>query len=108
MIYEYRVYEAVAGRLPDLHRRFEDHTLRLFERHGFRVVGLFTWELGEPSDQLVYILAFDDLAHRERSWAAFSADPEWQAAKTNSELNGPLVARIRSSILKPTAYSPEP
>jgi hypothetical protein len=46
MIYEYTVYEAAPGRMADLHTRFRDHTIRLFERHGMKVVGSFAHEIG--------------------------------------------------------------
>ena len=36
MIYEYRVYETLPGKLPDLHKRFRDHTTKIFERHGIK------------------------------------------------------------------------
>jgi hypothetical protein len=107
MIYEYRTYEVVPGRMVDLHARFRDHTVRLFARHEIVPVAFFTPRLGGASDQLIYILAFSDLAHRERAWAAFEADPEWQQAKSDSEGDtGPLVVRVRAEIFAPTDYSP--
>lgn len=109
MIYELRIYEAARGRMPDLNARFRDHTLGLFERHGIESVFYGTQVIGGASNELVYVLRFDDLAHRERAWAAFEADPEWQEAKAASEAEaGPLVERVRSQILKPTDYSPSP
>ena len=106
MIYEYRVYETVPGRLPALHERFRSHTLRIFERVGMRVVGFFTPDLGGSTDQLAYILAFDDLAHLERAWGAFREDAEWKRVKAESELDGPIVARVISQVWRPTDYSP--
>ena len=106
MIYEYRVYDAVPGRISDLHARFRDHTTKIFDRLGMKRIGFFTPEIGGCSDQIVYILAFDDLGHRERAWAAFRADPEWQRVKANTERDGPIVARLTSTILTPTDYSP--
>jgi len=52
------------------------------------------------------MLAFKDLAHRERAWDAFISDPEWIKGKTESERDGPLVSKVVSTILKPTHYSP--
>ena len=92
MIYEYRAYYVMPGRMPDIQRRFADVTMKLFAKHGIRVVGFWDTVIGE-SDELVYICAFDDLAHRQRAWSAFLSDPEWQAAKKSTEANGPLVER---------------
>ena len=105
MIYEYRAYYVVPGRMPDIQRRFNDVTMRLFERHKIKVVGFWETAIGE-SNELVYICAFDDLAHRQRAWDAFVADPEWQEAKKQSEMNGPLVERIVNKIWRPTKFSP--
>jgi hypothetical protein len=107
MLYEQRIYEAMPGRMPDLHRRFQEHTLALFAKHDLRVVAFFTYDAGGPTDQVVYLLAFEDAAQRERAWAAFLADPDWQAAKAESERDGPLLARFHNTLLRPTAYSPE-
>lgn len=106
MIYETRVYEAAPGRLPDLHARFRDHTIALFERHGMKVIGFFTSDIGEWTDRLTYILGFESLEHRERAWAAFREDPQWLQVKAESEKDGPILTRLKSTILTPTSYSP--
>ena len=58
------------------------------------------------SNVLHYIVRFADLGHRERAWAAFGADPEWLRVRAESEKDGPIVARIRNEIWRPSAYSP--
>ena len=80
MIYEMRVYEAVPGRLPDIIKRFETKTLKIFERHGIKQAGFFTTLVGEHSQHLTYFLAWESLADREKRWGAFASDPEWLAA----------------------------
>ena len=106
MIYEYRVYEAVTGKLPELHARFRNHTLKIFAQHGIKNVGYWMPSVGDYSDRLVYLVAYEDAGQRERAWAAFGADPEWQRVVAESEANGPLVARVFNTLLKPTDYSP--
>ena len=39
MIYELRVYHCVPGRLPDLLKRFDTITLKLWDKHGIRQAG---------------------------------------------------------------------
>ena len=104
MIHELRIYEAVPGRLPDLNKRFETITLKLWEKHGIRQVGFWVADIG-TSNELIYLLEWEDLADRERKWAAFQADPEWLEKRAQTEANGPIVARVRNSILRPTPYS---
>ncbi len=88
MIYEYRVYEAMPGKLPELHARFRDHTVKLFEKHGIKNVGYWTSNVGDYSDRLIYLVAFESAEQRERAWASFQSDPEWQRVKAESEAEG--------------------
>ena len=105
MIHELRVYHCVPGRLPDLNRRFESITLKLWDKHGFRPVGFWTTLIGTDHQSLHYLLEWDSLAERERRWNAFASDPEWIAARAETEKSGQIVARIENQILVPTAYS---
>jgi hypothetical protein len=105
MIYELRIYETVPGKLPALNERFAKHTLGFFKKHGIYVVGFWTEDIG-TSNQLVYMLGFDSLADREKKWTAFQADPGWNQVRAESEKNGPINARVRNMILRPTNYSP--
>lgn len=105
MLYEYRVYHAVPGRLPDLERRFTEHTLGLFQRHEITQVGFWTVYLGASNNTLHYLLAWPDLATREQRWGAFATDPDWLAVRAASEANGPLIDHVITEIWKPTSYS---
>ena len=105
MIYEMRVYEAVPGKLPALNARFAIATLALFARHGIVAVGFWTTYIGPSANTLTYMLAWEDLGERQRRWDAFQADPDWLAAKGESERDGPLLVRAESIIMKPTEYS---
>ncbi len=105
MIYESRVYRCVPGRLPALLKRFETITLKLFEKHGIRQAGFFTTLIGESNQELTYFLAWESLAEREKKWTAFQADPEWIAARAQTEADGQIVGNIVSQLLVPTAFS---
>jgi NIPSNAP len=105
MIYELRIYRCIPGRLPALLNRFQSATLPLWQRHGIRQAGFWTTVIGESNQDLTYLIAWDSLAEREQKWTAFQNDPEWIAARNNSEKDGPIVANVASSILQPTAFS---
>ena len=105
MIYEMRVYRCVPGRLPALLKRFEQTTLKLWEKHGIRPAGFFTTLVGESNQELTYFLAWESLADREKKWAAFQADPEWIAARAQTEADGQIVGNIVNQLLVPTAFS---
>jgi heme-degrading monooxygenase HmoA len=102
MIYEFRSYQAAPGRLDDLDTRFRDLTCKVFARLGFDQVGF--WTAANP-DRLVYLLRWNDQAERDAKWKEFGADPEWQAGKTASEQNGPMLAGTSTDLLTPTSYS---
>ena len=104
-VQELRIYNAMPGKLPALHDRFSNHTMRLFERHGIENIAYWT-ELVGTSNRLVYMLGYPSLGDREKSRAAFQADPEWEEARAESEKDGPLVRVSTHSIMRPTAYSP--
>ena len=76
-VFELRTYYTAPGKLAALHRRFEEHTLALFAKHGMEVVGFFS-PTDEPDrdNTLVYVLAFPDRATADKAWEAFRADPE--------------------------------
>ena len=42
MINEMRVYRCLPGRLPALLKRFENTTLKLWDKHGIKQAGFFT------------------------------------------------------------------
>ena len=105
MIYEMRSYRAMPGRLPDLIKRFDTITLKLFEKHGIKQAGFWTTVIGESSQTLYYFVTWESLAEREKKWAAFGADPDWQKARAQTEANGPIVANVKNFILAPTAFS---
>src|SRR5277367_2201962 len=105
MIYELRIYYAVPGRLPDLLKRFDTITLKLWEKRGIRQAGFWTTVIGSNNQALYYMLQWESLAEREQKWNAFGTDPEWLAARAQTEANGPIVERVINEILAPTSFS---
>jgi hypothetical protein len=105
MIYELRVYRCIPGRLPALLKRFETATLGIWKRHGIRPVGFWTTLVGESNQELTYMLAWESLAERETKWGAFQADPEWIAARAETERDGQIINNVASQFLVPTAFS---
>jgi len=105
MIYELRIYKCIPGRLPALQKRFETITLKIWERHGIKQAGFWTTLVGESNQELIYLLAWDSLADRDKKWAAFQADPEWIAKRAETEKDGAIVANVSNQLLVPTTYS---
>jgi hypothetical protein len=103
--YEMRIYYAAPGKLDALNARFRDHTCQLFKKHGMVNIG-YWMPIENPDNKLVYLLAYPSREAREKSWKAFMADPDWQAAMKASEADGRLVARAESIFLAATDFSP--
>jgi hypothetical protein len=106
--FELRTYTTHEGRLPNLNKRFQDHTLKLFEKHGMHNFGY--WIPTDKPNTLIYILAHKSREAAQNSWAAFRTDSEWEKAKKASEeeAGGPLTIPdgVKSEFLTPTDYSP--
>ena len=106
-VYELRVYHTYEGKLDDLLRRFREHTMRLFEKHGIHNVAYWT-----PTDDplkgktLFYILAHPSREAATANWKAFREDPEWIAVRDKSEANGKIVEKVDSTFLAMTDFSP--
>lgn len=105
-VYELRVYYTHPGKMPDLLKRFREHTCALFERHGMTNVGYWLPVEEKDQDKLYYFLRHDSRDAAKASWAAFGADPEWKKVAAASEANGKLVAKIESTFVEATDYSP--
>lgn len=105
MIYELRIYTCAPGRLPALLKRFETNTLKIWEKHGIKQAGFWTVLIGNGNHDLYYLLAWESLAEREKKWNTFMADPQWIAARAESERDGPILANVNSMMMQPTAFS---
>src|SRR5918911_974360 len=77
-VFEIRTYTTEPGKLPDLLKRFREHTTKLFERHGMTNIGYWV-PADEPRSKntLIYILAHESRDAAKQSWDAFQHDPEW-------------------------------
>jgi hypothetical protein len=100
-VFELRTYVTNEGKMPDLLKRFREHTCRLFEKHGIENIGYWQpIEKAEGADNtLIYIIARPSLEAVATSRKAFGADPEWKDAYKASEAAGPILAKKPDSIL---------
>ncbi len=104
-VFEMRTYIAAPGKLDDLHARFRDHAIKLFEKHGVTNIGYWV-PIDNADNKLIYVLAYPTRESRDVSWKAFGEDEEWKAVRAASETNGKLVAKAEAVFLTTTDYSP--
>ena len=106
-VFELRTSTAPDGQLEDLHKRFRDHTMRIFKNHNITNVVYFRPQDAPLSQNtLIYLIAHPSREAAKANWAAFQADPEWQKVASESQKNGKIVAKVESVFLDPTDYSP--
>ena len=105
-VYELRTYTAPEGKLADLHARFRNHTLRIFQKHGMtNVVYLAPTDAPLSQNTLVYLLAHQSRDAAKASWDAFRNDPEWKKVSAESEANGKIVLKAESVFMDPADFS---
>lgn len=106
-VFELRTYTTPPGKLDALNKRFRDHTVRLFTKHGMTHIGYWT-PVDEPlkGNTLIYVIAHQSREAAKKSWDAFRKDPEWIKARDESQQDGSLTTKVESVFLEPTDYSP--
>jgi NIPSNAP len=106
-VFELRTYTAPEGKLGELHARFRDHTLKIFNKHGMKsVIYLAPQDAPDSSNTLIYILEHPSREAAKKAWADFAADPEWVKVAADSQVNGRLTSKVVSVFADPTDYSP--
>jgi hypothetical protein len=109
-VYELRTYTVLPGRLPALHKRFAEHTMKLFEKHGIR--SEMYWapiDATRKDNTLIYFVSHESMEAAERNWNAFYADPEWIRVRDASEADGKILAKPPERVfMKLTDFSPSP
>jgi hypothetical protein len=107
-VYELRTYTTLPGRLPALHKRFAEHTMKLFEKHGIKNERYWVPTDAEHKDNtLIYIVSHESEEAAKKNWAAFQADPDWIKARDASEADGKILAKAPDKVfMMLTEYSP--
>src|SRR5712692_4971416 len=105
-VYELRTYTCFEGKLEDLKKRFRDHTIRIFQRHGMESIGYWVPDDPEKSKTtLTYLISHASREQAAKNWQEFSNDPEWKKVSADSQLNGKIVQKVDSVFLNPTDFS---
>jgi hypothetical protein len=107
-LFELRTYESHSEKahLAKV-RMFEElGEMEIFRRVGLKAVFFSHTIAGPRMPSLTYMLVYDNLADREKTWAAFSADPEWKKLSSLAGYtNADIVSNITSIYLRPAGYS---
>lgn len=104
--FELRIYYCHPGRLDALIERFQNHTTKIFEKHGMENIGYWV-PLTNEKNALYYILAYPNKDARDKSWAAFSSDPQWKEVQSRSEESGKIVESVVSVFMNTSEIMPK-
>jgi hypothetical protein len=106
-IFELRTYESSNEKAARRKiKMFEDAEAGIFRRLGMRPVFFGRGLVGQNLPSLTYMLAYDDLAARDKLWKDFGSDPEWQKLRAQPGLSdAEIVSNISNQILRPTPFS---
>jgi hypothetical protein len=106
-VFEIRTYHTFPGRLDALHKRFREHTLKMFEKHGMTNVGYWVPQDSPASGTtLIYVISHASREAAKANWAAFGSDPVWKKISEASQVDGKIVERVESVFMDATDYSP--
>lgn len=106
-IFELRRYESHSeAALKTKIEMFNGAEIAIFRRTGLQPVFFGETLIGARQPNLTYLLTFESMAARERSWAAFREDPEWRQLWSTPGLTDPeIVSNVTSILLRPAPYS---
>jgi hypothetical protein len=106
-VFEIRTYHTLPGRLDALHKRFREHTMKIFEKHGMTNVAYWTFQDSPAKEStLIYVISHASREQAKKNWDEFRNDPEWKAVAAASEADGKIVEKVESVFVDATDYSP--
>ena len=105
-LFELRTYESPS---EELHKRkvgmFNSSEMALQAQYNMGAVFYGDTIVGARMPNLTYLLAFDNLADREKKFLAFNDSDGWKALLADPRYPQEIVATVTNFILTPTAYS---
>jgi hypothetical protein len=106
-IFELRIYESHNERSAKKKiEMFNTGEIDIFKRTGLKPVFFGETLIGTKMPNLTYMLTFDDIQARDKSWSTFGSDPEWKKLSTTPGFtDAEIITNISSLLLRPTAYS---
>lgn len=106
-LFELRTYESHSKKANRKKiTMFNDGEIAIFRRNGLQPVFFGETLIGTKLPNLTYMLVFDSMAAREKSWGTFGTDPEWKKLSATPGYTDPeIVSNISNIFLRPAAYS---
>ena len=105
--FDLRIYSVLPGKLDAFRNRWRDFAVPIYERNGLHSVGWWVTEKKDADghDQLICLLAGENIAAIQKSIGAFHQDAEWQRVEKETEKDGKLRGGIEAFKLTPADFS---
>lgn len=107
-VFELRTYESnTFASLGKKMGMFDNGEVDIFRKVGMSPVFFGETIYGPDMPNLTYMLGYDSLAHREKTWSAFVSDPDWVKLRGTPGLSdAEVVSNISSTFLRALPFSP--
>ncbi len=87
-------------------KMFGDGEVAIFRKSGLQPVFFGEALVGPNLPRLTYMVAYENMAGRDKAWGAFGQDPEWQKLRSQpGYADAEIVSNISNAILRPAAGS---
>jgi len=105
-IYEMRIYEShnMKAAKKKIEMFNEGGEIEIFKKTGLNPVFFGETIVGPMMPNLTYLLAFDDMADRDKNWKVFVNSDEWKALRADPQYKD-TVSNISDIILSPASCS---
>lgn len=107
-VFELRFYAVEANRDADIRDRVQNDLKWLFPRHGIRPAGGWSAISATTLPMFVYITPFRNMIERNRCWAGFYSDPDWQEVRNRTNRGSELVENYEIWFVRELAPWREP
>jgi len=109
-IFEMRTYESNNVKAAQRKiKMFNEGEAAIFKKLGMAPVFFGETLVGRNLPNLTYMLSFENMAARDKLWAAFGSDPDWLKMRAQPEYaDAEIVSNISNAILRPLEFSPIP
>ena len=100
MIHELRIYQVAAGRMADMDVMMSRDCTPVFQRYRMpRPLGAWSASAGPRLPAYIWMLAWPSLEERNKGWAAFGADAEWQQIRRKAHEKSELTVRVDTQFM---------
>lgn len=107
-LFDLRTYQAETfADLREKMNMFNTEEIEIFRKTGVNPLFFGETLVGDKMPNLTYAAYYDDMAARDKAWAAFGSHPDWIRIRSKPGWgNDDIVANVGNTHMKPLPFSP--